>query len=111
MAGQKKVEFNADNCDWRQWAMMIWALLQTSQEQKIYEGKVQSCPFPFLEDILTGKTMDWDLLSSAELVCRLEMWLHSDAFKIISDGVKALGASTIAAQVKDAKYNPLNLRC
>jgi hypothetical protein len=93
------VNFTVLRCDWRQWAMMIWALLQPSQEAKIYEGKLRKCPFPFLEDILNGITTDWDSLSSAELIGKINLWLQSDSFKAIIDQDTRIGESSLVAQV------------
>jgi hypothetical protein len=94
------VRYNMVRCDWRQWAMMIWALLQLSQEEKIYEGQVRSCPYNFLEDILTGKETDLDSLCSAELECKLNRLLQSDSFK----ANRKIGTSTLAAQVLNCSY-------
>jgi hypothetical protein len=94
------VRYNMVRCDWRQWAMMIWALLQLSQEEKIYEGQVRSCPYEFLEDILTGKETDLDSLSSAELVCKLNRLLQSDSVK----ANRNIGKSTLAAQVLNCSF-------
>ncbi len=81
--------------------MMIWSLLEPSKEEGIYTGKVRSCPYPFLEDILTGKTTDLDLLSSVELVHKLEQWLQSNDHK--AEG-KAFGTSTLAEQVLNCSH-------
>ena len=73
--------------------MMMWTLLQLPQENEIYEGKLRSCPYQFLEDILNGNFL-LDSLSSLELVSKLDLWLRSDDFV-----GKAIGTSTLAAQV------------
>ena len=79
--------------------MMIWALLQPSQEAKIYEGKLRKCPFPFLEDVLTGIATDWDSLSSTELIGKINLWLQSDSFKAIINQDNRIGESSLVAQV------------
>ena len=47
--------FSAARCDWRQWALMVWSLLEPAAEPIIYsEAKDSSdaCPFPFLHGII-----------------------------------------------------------
>lgn len=95
-AWPETVSYSVARCDWRQWAMMIWSLLELSQEENIYEGKVRNCPYEFLEDVLTGKRIDWDALSSAELVCELNRWLQSND---LQQTRHVIGSSTLAAQV------------
>jgi hypothetical protein len=89
------VSYDVVRCDWRQWAMMIWSLLQLSQERKIYEGQLRSCPYDFLDDILTGQETDLDSLSSVDLMLKLNRLLQSDLFK----ANRNIGTSTLAAQV------------
>ena len=69
-------KFTAGCCDWRQWALMVWALLEDGDS--VYSGRLQCSGMPFIDNILFGKVVNMDGWTDEELSRAINCWLQED---------------------------------
>ena len=69
-------KFTAGCCDWRQWALMVWALLEDGDS--VYSGRLQCSGMPFIDNIIFGKVVNMDGWTDEGLSRAISCWLQED---------------------------------
>lgn len=103
------VEFDALRSDWRQWALMIWSLLDRKLETRIYGGGVTSSDMAFLDGILHGTGEPFDAMSEESLVAELRDWLGSAAVQALKRADPHIDSSTLTEQVLPNLFSPIQI--
>ncbi len=99
------VPFSARNCDWRQWALMLWSVLKPADEEIIYNGEINSSGQPFLDSILSGTLVGLDTKSDTELVSIIQGWLQSPDFGEIKPVSAEFDSTTLTDQVPENSFS------
>jgi hypothetical protein len=97
-----EVLFSAKRCDWRQWALMVWSVLVHDVEEvrRIYAGKLIVSGFEFLDEILSGVKSDWDEISEADLLTRINSWIESDDLECARESRPVLNTTKLVDEVR-----------
>jgi hypothetical protein len=96
----QEVVFSAARCDWRQWALMIWSLLDPAQEHLIYsEGKhpLGACPLAFLDGIICRPDVGVD---EDELLDDITNWVDSAEMEQAKLMQRELNESDLTTEVR-----------
>jgi hypothetical protein len=94
------VPFSARNCDWRQWALMLWSVLKHADAESIYSGELISSGQPFLDSILSGSLSGMDTKSDPELISMINGWLLSTDFQNIKPSSADFDSTSLIDQVR-----------
>jgi hypothetical protein len=94
------VLFSARNCDWRQWALMLWSVLEHADAEIIYAGRKCISGQRFLDAILSGALLSLDARSESELISMIEAWLLSPDFRKIKPSSADVDSTSLTDQVR-----------
>jgi hypothetical protein len=94
------VLFSTRNCDRRQWALMLWSVLEHADAESIYAGGKCISGQPFLDAILSGALFGLDARSDSELISMIEAWLLSTDFRKIKPSSADFDSTSLTDQVR-----------